>query len=118
LQELILTENFLKQLPATIGQLVKLTNLNVDRNALQTIPREIGKCGLIMLDHSISKGLLNGMDDINVLNIVAGHLNQLGVLSLRENRLHYLPSEVGLCKGLQVLDVAGNRYVNALLFWT
>jgi len=43
LQELILTENFLVELPATIGRLVNLTNLNVDRNSLHCLPTDIGK---------------------------------------------------------------------------
>lgn len=42
LQELILTENFLMELPVSIGNLVKLTNLNADRNNLQGLPEEIG----------------------------------------------------------------------------
>jgi protein scribble len=42
LQELILTENFLMELPISIGKLVKLTNLNADRNNLQGLPEEIG----------------------------------------------------------------------------
>lgn len=42
LQELILTENFLVELPVTIGRLVYLTNLNVDRNSLHCLPSEIG----------------------------------------------------------------------------
>lgn len=40
---------------------------------------------------------------------IAGNLGQLGVLSLRGNKLHYLPNQVGNCKELHVLDVAGNR---------
>jgi len=43
LQELILTENFLLELPLSIGQLYNLNNLNVDRNSLQSLPTEIGK---------------------------------------------------------------------------
>jgi protein scribble len=36
-------------------------------------------------------------------------LKKLGVLSLRDNKLQYLPSEVGQCTDLHVLDVSGNR---------
>lgn len=43
LQELILTENFLVELPVTMGNLVRLTNLNVDRNSLHSLPIEMGK---------------------------------------------------------------------------
>lgn len=79
LQELILTENYINSLPNSIGNLVRLTNLNVDRNRLEELPPEIG-------------------------NLVT-----LGVLSLRENQLRSLPHELGTCERLHVLDVSGNR---------
>lgn len=79
MQELILTENFLIELPPSIGQMTKLNNLNVDRNSLISIPAEIGNCA------------------------------NLGVLSLRDNKLTKLPSELGNCTMLHVLDVSGNR---------
>ena len=79
LQELVLTENYLSILPNSIGNLTKLTNLNVDRNRLDYLPNEIG----------------------NLVN--------LGVLSLRENQLRSLPHEIGTCSELHVLDVSGNR---------
>lgn len=66
-------------MPASIGRLIKLNNLNVDRNALESIPSEIGNC-------------------------IA-----LGVLSLRDNKLKRLPSELGNCTKLHVLDVSGNQ---------
>ena len=43
LQELILTENMLFELPNSIGNLRNLTNLNVDRNRLTSLPNEIGE---------------------------------------------------------------------------
>lgn len=79
LQELILTENFLTELPKSMGNLKELTVLNVDRNSLGEIPLEIGNMTL------------------------------LGVLSLRDNKLTRLPNELGNCKSLHVLDVSGNR---------
>jgi protein scribble len=33
----------------------------------------------------------------------------LGVLSLRENQIGHVPSEIGTCVELHVLDVSGNR---------
>ena len=38
-----------------------------------------------------------------------GNLVNLGVLSLRENSLSFLPHELGTCAELHVLDVSGNR---------
>jgi len=43
------------------------------------------------------------------LYIVLGNLCQLGILSLRDNKLQYLPNEVGNCVELHVLDVSGNK---------
>lgn len=40
---------------------------------------------------------------------ILGNLCQLGILSLRDNKLQYLPSEVGNCIELHVLDVSGNK---------
>lgn len=79
MQELILTENFLIELPNSLGRMTRLNNLNVDRNALIAIPSEIGYC------------------------------TNLGVLSLRDNKLTKLPAELGNCVSLHVLDVSGNR---------
>lgn len=62
--------------------MTKLSNLNVDRNALETIPNEIGNC------------------------------KALGVLSLRDNKLKQLPAELGNCNELHVLDVSGNKLQN------
>ena len=45
-----------------------------------------------------------------------GRCQRLGVLSLRDNRIMYLPPEVGNLKELHVLDVSGNRYTLGLTF--
>lgn len=82
MQELILTENFLMHLPASIGEMTKLSNLNADRNTLEYLPAEIGQC------------------------------TSLGVLSLRDNKLRKLPAELGNCTALHVLDVSGNQLHN------
>lgn len=79
MQELILTENFLVELPHSLGRMTRLSNFNVDRNSLTSIPSEIGSCA------------------------------NLGVLSLRDNKLVRLPTELGNCSRLHVLDVSGNR---------
>ena len=42
MQELVLTENFLTELPTSLGNLAKMTNLNLDRNRLEFLPNEIG----------------------------------------------------------------------------
>jgi protein scribble len=79
MQELVLTDNYISELPSSIGDLTMLTNFNVDRNRLEYLPPQIG----------------------NLVN--------MGVFSLRENQLRSVPSEIGTCKELHVLDVSGNR---------
>lgn len=64
-----------------MGKLKKLTNLNVDRNRLSSVPAELGGC------------------------------TSLSVLSLRDNRVGKLPPELANATELHVLDVAGNRLV-------
>lgn len=50
-----------------------------------------------------------------VFSLFLGNLKKLGVLSLRDNKLQYLPTEVGQCSALHVLDVSGNRYTISLI---
>lgn len=37
------------ELPVTMGNLVRLTNLNVDRNSLHSLPVEMGKIYFVMI---------------------------------------------------------------------
>ena len=76
---MILTENLLPELPPTIGNLIHLSLLNIDRNKLVELPSQIG------------------------------NLTKLGVLSLRKNHLTHLPVEIGQLRELNVLDVSGNK---------
>jgi hypothetical protein len=78
LEELLVNENQLNQLPDTIGCLQKLHTLIVDCNCLTQLPLPIVRC------------------------------QQLRVLSVSENRLQHLPPELGDLLNLQVLNVSGN----------
>ena len=46
-----------------------------------------------------------------MIALLLSHLKlcYLGVLSLRENQMTWLPREIGTCSELHVLDVSGNR---------
>ncbi len=79
LTELILTENLLSELPASVGNLRLLTNLNLDRNRLVSIPDEICEC------------------------------ENIGLLFCRDNQISLLPENLGKLQKLRVLDVAGNK---------
>ena len=43
LEELVVTENFIHELPESIGNLRRVTHLNADRNRLETLPQQIGE---------------------------------------------------------------------------
>ncbi|CAF4987363.1 unnamed protein product, partial [Rotaria socialis] len=60
----------------TIGNLKHLTNLNIDRNQLTHLPIEIADC------------------------------ESLGMLTLRDNRINKIPSELSKLKHLHVLDLS------------
>lgn len=74
---------------------------------MQSLPTETGKKYFIS-NNQISK--INFFE-LKTLIFFTGNLKQLGVLSLRDNKLQYLPIEVGQCTALHVLDVSGNRYI-------
>ena len=46
---------------------------------------------------------------VALLLLQIGSCTRLSVFSLRENWLMRLPSEIGNCRNLHVLDVSGNR---------
>jgi len=40
---------------------------------------------------------------------------KLGVLSVRDNHIHTLPTDLGKLQQLRVLDISGNRFVHSSL---
>ena len=50
MQELVLTDNYISELPASIDDLTMLTNFNVDRNRLEYLPPQIGNLVNIGVD--------------------------------------------------------------------
>jgi len=45
-----------------------------------------------------------------------GSCSRLGVLSLRDNSLWHLPTELGRLRRLHVLDVSGNRFLLCVVY--
>ena len=113
LQELVLTENLISELPPTMGNLLRLSNLNVDRNRLEYLPPQIGNLGQLgePFNPLHKNQCLQFIMKYAILfsNIMQIFLPIIGVLSLRENQLTWLPREIGTCSELHVLDVSGNR---------
>ncbi|KAI9255443.1 hypothetical protein EDC94DRAFT_696535 [Helicostylum pulchrum] len=78
LENLVLDNNTLSELPRSIGCLLKLVRLSVQGNNLETIPSEVSKLG------------------------------ELKVLDAQKNNLKSLPKEVWLCSSLQTLNCSSN----------
>jgi len=90
------------QLPAEIGQLVKLTSLNLSGNQLTALPTAIGQLTqLTSLDLS-----LNELTD---LPAELWQLTQLTSLNLSYNRLTALPAAIGQLTQLISLILSGNQ---------
>ena len=68
-----------QEVPAAIGSLQQLENLNLDENSLSSLPPELGA------------------------------VRKMNLLSVRANSLREMPSEVGELKDLSMLNVIGNR---------
>ncbi len=103
---LILSNEGLTQVPASVFQKTETVTLNLSGNKLTSVQSEIGK-----LTNLTSLDLSN-----NVLtNIPAelGQLTNLEVLNLSNNKLTGLPYELGNLKNLTLLDLRGNAYAQA-----
>ena len=90
--------------PAVIGQLTSLEQLNLRGNKLTSLPAEIGQ--LTSLEQ-----LNLGGNKLTSLPVEVGQLTSLKELSLGGNRLTSLPVEVGQLPPLQTLDLCGNRLI-------
>ena len=88
-------------LPPKIGQLAKLTELNLAHNHLHSLPPE-----LCQLEDLSRLDLSN--NNLNILPPAVGQLTSLTLLYLANNPLHALPPELGHLVKLTRLDVSGN----------
>ncbi|MBD2500458.1 leucine-rich repeat domain-containing protein [Anabaena azotica] len=92
----------LTKLPAEIGQLSNLSQLNLRDNQLTKLPAEIGQLS------NLSQ--LNLRDNqLTMLPAVISQLTNLSVLSLGENQLTTLPAEIGQLSKLRQLYLSHNQ---------
>jgi leucine-rich repeat protein SHOC2 len=101
LTELDVSDNNLSHAPPEIGSLTNLTELNLAFNALSDLPAEIGHLtNLKWL--SLAGNALTRVPEI-------GSLTDLTELNLAENNLSSVPSEIGNLNNLTRLDLYQNK---------
>ncbi|MEZ0395532.1 MAG: leucine-rich repeat domain-containing protein, partial [Anaerolineales bacterium] len=102
LTELDLSQNRLTSLPPEIGNLTSLTELNLGGNHLPSLPPEIGNLT------SLTK-LNLGSNHLTSLPPEIGRLTHLTALYLWNNQLTSLPPEIGNLSSLTELNLWGNQ---------
>ncbi|KAM8920925.1 leucine-rich repeat protein 1 [Pelodytes ibericus] len=131
LQKLDLSDNHIKKLPKTIGDLVCLQELNLHNNFLESFEIELckstWKSTLRSLDLSHNKlkalpvqfgqlkELINlKLDDNELVQLpfTIGQLSKLRFLFATKNKLHYLPNSFKFL-ALEKVDLFGNPFVKA-----
>ena len=88
--------------PAEIGRLSALRQLNLGLNQLTSVPAEIGQLAAL-------EQLYLSENQVTSLPAEIGQLTSLEWLSLSENRLTSLPAEIGQLTSLRELYLIGNR---------
>jgi leucine-rich repeat protein SHOC2 len=88
--------------PAEIGRLSALRQLNLGLNQLTSVPAEIGQLAAL-------EQLYLSENQVTSLPAEMGQLTSLEWLSLSENRLTSLPAEIGQLTSLRELYLIGNR---------
>ena len=102
LRELNLNDNQLTSVPAEIGQLTSLEKLDLDYNQLTSVPAEIGQL------RSLEWLNLRG-NQLTSLPAEIGQLTSLTELYLHSNQLTSLPAEIGQLRLLQELNLCENQ---------
>lgn len=101
LQVLEVQYNAILTLPRTIGSCTELVSLDLSHNSLRFLPRELGSC--------VNLEVLNlDANDLRTLPPQVGLLTRLTRLSVRQNALTGICPEVGACVELRKLDFARN----------
>lgn len=102
LEELVLNENEIENIPDTIGFLRNLMTLILDSNQLNQIPSSLGSCIKLRVLSLAENELKTIPDEI-------GHLTNLRVLNLNSNTLTHLPFSLTKISDLQALWLSENQ---------
>ncbi len=102
LTDLDLYGNQLSSIPTEVGNLANLTSLHLDSNQLSSIPAEVGNLtNLTSLDLS--------WNQLSSIPAEVGNLTNLTFLSLNSNQLSSIPAEVGSLTNLTSLWLLDNQ---------
>ncbi len=101
LRVLLLHQNGLKMLPASLGGLIALEELDLSQNDLAVLPEELGHLLRLEILHLQSNRLRS-------LPRTIGQLRALRRLTLHENQLSGLPDSIGQLASLEWLDASHN----------
>lgn len=127
--ELILSNNFLKNVPTFMSQFSRLSRIDLSSNSLSTLPEEIGlintmrelnlcnnnfteipKCiyNLKWLEILLMKD--NKITQIDATGDGLGSLTRLGRLDLSNNNIDHVPPILGKLKNITHLELIGNPF--------
>lgn len=108
----IFNSDKLKKLPLGLGNLKKLTYLDLHNNGLQVIPDYIGE--FIQLEYMDLNGGYHGRkeDKISYIPESLGNLQNLKFLNLSNNNISDLPTHFSKLHSLGKLELANNSFVN------
>jgi internalin A len=96
------SDRWIEELPESIGQLTKLTSLNLNNNRMTALPDSIGQLTcLTSLDLSNNK--------LKALPESIGKLTNLTSLNLSKNKLKALPESIGKLTNLTDLYLSKNK---------
>jgi hypothetical protein len=102
LTQLNLSQNQLASVPAELGQLTSLTQLSLRQNQLASVPAELGQL--------TSLTLLNlSQNQLASVPAELGQLTSLTTLSLSQNQLASVPAELGQLTSLTQLSLSQNQ---------
>ncbi|XP_041041507.1 leucine-rich repeat-containing protein 2 [Carcharodon carcharias] len=98
-----LSRNCLKELPAEIGKMTKLKELNVSFNKLTSVPLELGCC------ENLEKLNLSSNLELTELPFELRDLQKLSCLDLSSNQFLSMPICVLRMSNLKSLDISNNK---------
>ena len=102
LEEIVVNDNLLTELPSCIGFLRQLQTLIADGNRIEQLPKSICSCTNLRI-------LSIGNNFIKCLPEELGRLTSLQVLNVRNNNLSYLPFSLTKISNLKSLWLSENQ---------